>query len=42
MTAYGTLKGALEKFDDVSKELAKSDAFTITTASSHDQFSVTT
>ncbi|WP_370559431.1 flagellar filament capping protein FliD [Edwardsiella tarda] len=42
LTAYGTLKGALEKFDDVSKELAKSDAFTITTASSHDQFSVTT
>ncbi|WP_035602629.1 flagellar filament capping protein FliD [Edwardsiella tarda] len=42
LTAYGTLKGALEKFDDVSKELAKSDAFTITKASSHDQFTVTT
>ncbi|EOV0953280.1 flagellar filament capping protein FliD [Edwardsiella piscicida] len=42
LTAYGTLKGALEKFDDVSKDLAKTDAFTITKASSHDQFSVTT
>ncbi|ARD38697.1 flagellar filament capping protein FliD [Edwardsiella ictaluri] len=42
LTAYGTLKGALEKFDDVSKDLAKLDTFTITKASTHDQFNVTT
>lgn len=42
LTAYGTLKGALEKFDNLSKELAKPEFFTNTTASKHDQFNVTT
>lgn len=42
LTAYGTLKGALEKFDSLSKDLAKPDFFNNTTASTHDQFSVTT
>lgn len=42
LTAYGTLKSALEKFDNLSKDLAKPDFFNTTTASAHDQFSVTT
>ncbi|CAI0791047.1 Flagellar cap protein [Serratia quinivorans] len=42
LTAYGTLKGSLEKFDNLSKELAKPAFFNNTTASTHDQFTVTT
>lgn len=42
LTAYGTLKGALEKFDNLSKDLAKPEFFNNTTASAHDQFGVTT
>lgn len=42
LTAYGTLRSALEKFDNLSKDLAKPDFFDNTTASAHDQFSVTT
>jgi flagellar hook-associated protein 2 len=42
LTAYGTLKGSLEKFDNLSKELAKPAFFNNTTASKHDQFTVTT
>ncbi|EFE95176.1 flagellar filament capping protein FliD [Serratia odorifera] len=42
LTAYGTLKGALEKFDNLSKDLAKPAFFNNTTASTHDQFAVTT
>ena len=42
LTAYGTLKGSLEKFDNLSKELAKPTFFNNTTASKHDQFAITT
>jgi len=42
LTAYGTLKNALEKFDNLSKDLAKRDFFDNTSASAHEQFSVTT
>jgi flagellar hook-associated protein 2 len=42
LTAYGTLKGSLEKFDNLSKELAKPAFFNNTTASKHDQFTITT
>ncbi|AHG22070.1 flagellar hook protein FliD [Chania multitudinisentens RB-25] len=42
LTAYGTLKGALEKFDNLSKELANADFFNNTTASQHSQFNITT
>ncbi|CAI2440768.1 flagellar filament capping protein FliD [Serratia proteamaculans] len=42
LTAYGTLKGSLEKFDNLSKELAKPTFFNNTTASKHDQFTITT
>ncbi|CAI1802312.1 flagellar filament capping protein FliD [Serratia proteamaculans] len=42
LTAYGTLKGSLEKFDNLSKELAKPAFFNNTTASKHDQFAITT
>ncbi|TQI81064.1 flagellar hook-associated protein 2 [Serratia fonticola] len=42
LTAYGTLKNALEKFDNLSKDLAKPDFFNNTTATEHDQFKVTT
>lgn len=42
LTAYGTLKGSLEKFDNLSKELAKPEFFNNTTASKHDQFTITT
>ncbi|WP_227818452.1 flagellar cap protein FliD N-terminal domain-containing protein [Serratia marcescens] len=40
LTAYGTLKGALEKFDNLSKDLAKPEFFNNTTATKHDQFTV--
>ena len=42
LTAYGTLKSSLEKFDNLSKDLAKPEFFNNTTASTHDQFNVTT
>ncbi|WP_265553846.1 flagellar filament capping protein FliD [Serratia grimesii] len=42
ITAYGTLKSSLEKFDNLSKELAKEDFFKSTTASEHDAFKITT
>ncbi|MGO2368771.1 MAG: flagellar filament capping protein FliD [Serratia sp. (in: enterobacteria)] len=42
LTAYGTLKGSLEKFDNLSKDLAKPTFFNNTTASKHDQFAITT
>ncbi|MDT0206824.1 flagellar filament capping protein FliD [Serratia marcescens] len=42
LTGYGTLKGALEKFDNLSKEMAKEDFFTATTATEHDAFKITT
>jgi flagellar hook-associated protein 2 len=42
LTAYGTLKSSLEKFDNLSKDLAKPEFFNNTTASKHDQFNVTT
>lgn len=42
LTAYGTLKSSLEKFDNLSKALAKPEFFNNTTASEHDQFKVTT
>lgn len=42
LTAYGTLKGSLEKFDTLSNDLAKPDFFNNTTASTHDQFTITT
>lgn len=42
LTAYGTLKGSLEKFDNLSKELAKEDFFKGTTASEHDAFKIST
>lgn len=42
LTAYGTLKSSLEKFDNLSKDLAKADFFNTTKASKHDQFTVTT
>lgn len=42
LTAYGTLKGSLEKFDNLSKDLAKPEFFNNTTATKHDQFTVTT
>ena len=42
LTAYGTLKSSLEKFDNLSKELAKPEFFNNTTATKHDQFTVTT
>lgn len=42
LTAYGTLKSSLEKFDNLSKELAKPEFFNNTTTSTHDQFGVTT
>lgn len=42
LTAYGTLKGALEKFDNLSKDLAKEETFKGTTASEHDAFKITT
>jgi flagellar hook-associated protein 2 len=42
LTAYGTLKSSLEKFDNLSKDLAKPEFFNNTTASEHDQFKVTT
>lgn len=41
LTGYGTLKGVLEKFDNLNKELAKSDFFNTTSASEHTQFTVT-
>ncbi|AOE99801.1 flagellar filament capping protein FliD [Serratia marcescens] len=42
LTGYGTLKGALEKFDNLSKEMAKEDSFKATTATEHDAFKITT
>lgn len=42
LTGYGTLKGALEKFDNLSKEMAKEDFFKATTATEHDAFKITT
>ncbi|MCD0204333.1 flagellar filament capping protein FliD [Klebsiella aerogenes] len=42
LTAYGTLKSSLEKFDNLSKELAKPEFFNSTTATKHDQFTITT
>lgn len=42
ITAYGTLKGTLEKFDNLSKEMAKEDVFKGTTATEHDAFKITT
>lgn len=42
LTGYGTLKGALEKFDNISKEMAKEDFFKATTATEHDAFKITT
>ncbi|VEA66382.1 Flagellar cap protein [Serratia plymuthica] len=42
LTAYGVLKGSLEKFDNLSSDLAKPDFFSNTTASKHDQFTITT
>lgn len=42
LTAYGTLKSSLEKFDNLSKDLAKPEFFNNTTATKHDQFTVTT
>ncbi len=42
LTAYGTLKSSLEKFDNLSKDLAKPEFFNSTTATKHDQFTVTT
>lgn len=43
MTAYGTLKGVLERFDNLSKDLAKEETFKGTTAASeHDAFKITT
>ncbi|WP_025121534.1 MULTISPECIES: flagellar filament capping protein FliD [unclassified Serratia (in: enterobacteria)] len=42
LTAYGTLKSSLEKFDNLSKDLAKPEFFNNTTTSTHDQFGVTT
>lgn len=42
LTAYGTLKSSLEKFDNLSKDLAKADFFNTTKASTHDAFTVTT
>lgn len=42
ITAYGTLKSSLEKFDNLSKEMAKEDFFKATTATEHDAFKITT
>lgn len=42
LTAYGTLKSSLEKFDTLSKDLSSADFFNSTKASVHDAFSVTT
>ncbi|MEG7406012.1 flagellar filament capping protein FliD [Serratia marcescens] len=42
LTGYGTLKGALEKFDNLSKEMAKEDFSKATTATEHDAFKITT
>ncbi|CAI0749538.1 flagellar filament capping protein FliD [Serratia entomophila] len=42
ITAYGTLKGSLEKFDNLSKEMAKEDFFKGTSATEHDAFKITT
>ncbi|MEM5441624.1 flagellar filament capping protein FliD [Serratia marcescens] len=42
LTGYGTLKGALEKFDNLNKEMAKEDFFKGTTATEHDAFKITT
>ncbi len=42
LTGYGTLKGALEKFDNLSKEMAKEEFFKATTATEHDAFKITT
>jgi flagellar hook-associated protein 2 len=42
ITAYGTLKGSLEKFDNLSKEMAKEDFFKGTSATEHDAFEITT
>ncbi len=42
LTAYGTPKGSLEKFDNLSKDLAKEEIFKGTTTSEHDAFKITT
>lgn len=42
LTAYGTLKSSLEKFDNLSRDLASADFFNTTKASTHDAFTVTT
>lgn len=42
ITGYGTLKSALEKFDNLNKEMAKPEFFKSTTASEHAAFKVTT
>lgn len=42
LTGYGTLKSALEKFDNLSKDLASSDLFNSTKTSEHSQFTAKT
>ncbi|MDF7679685.1 flagellar filament capping protein FliD [Enterobacteriaceae bacterium ESL0689] len=42
ITGYGTLKSALEKFDNLTKEISKPEFFKNTTASEHAAFKVTT